>query len=377
MRLAVDATPLLGRPSGIGRYTRSLLEALALLPGAPEPVLTLFSLRAQVPDPPDRTSPAPRRLPARLLHPAWSRTPWPPVEWLTGPVDVFHATNFVLPPTRRAAGVVTVHDLSFVHHATTVDSAVTAYRRLVPRSLERADAVVTVTHAMKAEICAEYGVAPDSVTVAHLGVDPGWALASPPPAAGTPGGTRPEGLPERYVLFTGNLEPRKNLATLVRAHARARAQQPDVPPLVLVGPPGWGDVWGDAAPPGPPDVVQLGYLPEPVLRSVVAGASALVMPSVYEGFGLPVLEAMACRTPVLASDVAALAEVAGGHARLVPPMDEDAWAQALVDLPDPSPERLDAAREHALSFTWEATARTHLEVFRSAAARRGTHRMPG
>ena len=372
MRLAVDATPLLGRPSGIGRYTRSLLDALALLPGAPAPVLALFSLRAHVTDPPARTTPAPRRLPARLLHPAWARTSLPPVEWLTGPVDVFHAGNFVLPPTRRAAGVVTVHDLSYLHHATTVDDSVAAYRRLVPRSLARASGVITVSHAMKAEICAAYDVAPEQVTVAHLGVDPGWAAAAPPPAART---GADQGLPERYVLFAGNLEPRKNLATLVRAHALARAENRATPPLVLVGPRGWGDVWGDATPPGPPDVIQLGYLPETRLRSVVAGAAALVMPSLYEGFGLPVLEAMACRTPVLASAVAALAEVAGGHARLVPATDVDAWAHALLDLPSPSPEALDAARDHALSFSWEATARTHLEVWRSAAAGRATHRM--
>lgn len=372
MRLAVDATPLLGRPSGIGRYTRSLLDALARVPGAPSPVLTLFSLRAQVPDPPPGCTPAPRRLPARLLHPAWARSSLPPVEWLTGPVDVFHAGNFVLPPSRRAAGVVTVHDLGFVHHAATVDAAVLAYRRLVPRSLGRAAAVITVSHAMKAEICAEYGVAPELVTVSHLGVDPGWAEARPHAP-----GHRPEGLPADYVLFTGNLEPRKNLATLVRAHARARAQAPSTPPLVLVGPRGWGDVWGDDTPPGPPDVVQLGFLPEADLRAVVAGARALVMPSVYEGFGLPVLEAMACRTPVLASDVDALREVAGGHASLLPATDVDAWAHALAELPQPPPAALDAARDHALSFTWEATARTHLEVWRSADARRTGPRMPG
>jgi glycosyltransferase involved in cell wall biosynthesis len=371
MRLAVDATPLLGRPSGVGRYVRSLLEALAAVPGAPVARLTLFSLRAQVPDPPAGTCPSPRRLPARLLQPAWRHFDGPPVEWLTGAVDVFHAGNFVLPPTRRAAGVVTVHDLSFVHHAHTVDSAVLAYRQLVPRSLARASAVITISHAVKAEICAEYGVPEDLVNVSHMGVDPTWADARPFAA-----GLGPGALPERYVVFAGNLEPRKNIRTLVRAHARARAEQPSTPPLVLVGPPGWGDVWQGATPPSPPDVVQLGYLSEGDLRAVVAGAEALCMPSLYEGFGMPVLEALACGTPVLASDIDAHREISGGHVRLLPPEDEDAWSHALTALPRPDEQTLEAARLHALSFTWDATARTHLQVWRTAAARGSASRMP-
>lgn len=377
MRLAVDATPLLGRPSGVGRYVRSLIEALVDLPGAPSPRLTLFSLRAQVPDPPAGTTPSPRRLPARLLHPAWRHGSFPPVEWLTGPVDVFHAGNFVLPPTRRAAGVVTVHDLSFVHHASTVDSAVLAYRELVPRSVARADAVVTISHAMKAEIVAEYGVSPEQVTVSHMGVDPTWAQARPLPAGHHLDGLPADlpAMPERYVVFAGNLEPRKNLRTLVRAHARARAQDPTTPALVLVGPPGWGDVWGEGDPPGPPDVLSLGYLPERTLRSVVAGATALAMPSLYEGFGMPVLEAMACRTRVLASDIAAHREIGGGHARLLPTTDLDAWAHALSTLDEPAGSALDAAQEHALGFTWRATAETHLAVWRLAAASRSAPRM--
>lgn len=364
MRLAVDATPLLGRPSGVGRYVRSLLEALAALPGAPDTQLTLFALRTRVGDPPPGTRPSPRRLPARLLQPAWSRVAWPPVEVLTGPVDVFHAGNFVLPPTRRAAGVVAVHDLSFVHHAHTVDRAVLAYRRLVPRSVRRAAAVVTITHAVREEICAEYAIPPERVRVSHCGVDPGWAAA-----ALTPEVRRRLGLPERYVVFAGNLEPRKNLGMLARAHAAARAQDPATPPLVLVGPPGWGEVWGGRAP-DPRDVRRLGYLPEADLRAVVAGAAALCLPSLYEGFGMPVLEAMAAGVPVLASDIPAHREIAGGHARLLGVADLDAWAHALVALPGPgdgAAPGLRAAREHALGFTWSRSAREHLDIWREVA----------
>jgi glycosyltransferase involved in cell wall biosynthesis len=365
MRLAVDATPLLGRPSGVGRYVRSILEGLAGLPDAPDTQLTLFALRTRVSDPPTGTRPSPRRLPARLLQPAWARVAWPPVEVLTGGIDVFHAGNFVLPPTRRAAGVVTVHDLSFVRHAHTVDRAVLRYRELVPRSVRRADAVMAITYAMREEICAEYGVPAERVRVSHCGVDPGWATAEL-----TPGTRARLGLPDRYVVFTGNLEPRKNLGFLARAHSAARGQDPATPPLVLVGPPGWGRVWGDRAP-DPSDVRHLGYLPEGDLRAVVAGATALCMPSVYEGFGMPVLEAMAAGTPVVASDIPAHREVASGHALLVDAADTDAWSQALADPPCPSAAGRDAARRHALSFTWGRSAREHLDVWREVANVRG------
>jgi glycosyltransferase involved in cell wall biosynthesis len=366
MRIALDATPLLGQRSGVGNYVRGLVGGLASLDDGPETLLTLFSIRGSVPGPlPARTRPAPRRAPARLLRRTWSRWSWPPAEILTGRVAVFHGTNFVLPPLSRAGGLVTVHDLAYLRYRETVTGDAAQYADLVPAALRRGASVLAVSHAMAAEIAAEYGIDDDRITVAHHGVDPAWGGAEPPSASDR----RRLGLPERYLLFMGNLEPRKNLGTLLRAHAQARAEDQDVPPLVLVGPAGWGDRW-QGHPPDPADVVLAGYLADDDLRAAVAGAAAVCMPSHYEGFGLPVLEAMAAGRPVVASDISAHREVAGVHAELLPALDTDAWADALTRvaagrLDDPTREV--GRRAHAAGFTWRASAEAHLRAYRTAA----------
>lgn len=365
--VALDATPLLGQRSGVGNYVRGLVDGLAALDDGPDVLLTLFSIRGTVPGPlPARTRPAPRRAPARLLRRTWSRWSWPPAELLTGRVAAFHGTNFVLPPLARAGGLVTVHDLAYLRYAETVTGDAAAYAQLVPAALARGAHVLAVSTAMAEEIAAEYGLPADRLTVAHHGIDPAWSRAVPLAA--------PElarlGLPDRYVLFAGNLEPRKNLGLLLRAHRAARRADPSVPRLVLAGPAGWGDRW-QGSPPDPADVVVAGYLADDDLRGVVAGAAAVCMPSHYEGFGLPVVEALAAGRPVLASDIPAHREVARGHAVLLPPDDADAWAAALsrtTEL-DGAPERA-ARRAHAGSFTWADSARAHLAAYARAAADR-------
>ena len=175
-------------------------------------------------------------------------------------------------------------------------------------------------------------------------------------------------LPERYLVFVGNLEPRKNLRTLLAAHALARRESKDVPQLVLVGPPGWGDRW-EGWEPDPADVVIVGYLPDDTLRSVVAGSVTLCAPSRYEGFGLPVVEALSTGTAVIASDIAAHREVGGNLARYAAHDDVNAWAQAALDasrVPVDDPQIRAARRDHASRFTWVASAQTHLAAYRAA-----------
>ena len=344
MRLCLDGTPLLGRPTGVGRYVAGLVGGLTALPEPPDLRLAAFSLRGTDPPAPPGARWQYRRFPARVLQASWARTPLPPVEWLTGSLDVFHATNFVLPPTRRAAGVVSVHDLSFDRHADTVDANVLRYRTLVPRGLRHARAVLTLTEATAEEVRERYGH--PHVVAVRPGVDPVWS--QPQPA--------PEGLPSSYLLFVGNLEPRKNLPVLVEAVRRMA----DPPPLVLAGPAGWGpslDTTGI-------EVVRTGYLSDAQLRSVVAHASVMAFPSRHEGFGLPPLEAFACGVPAVVSDLPVLREVLGDLATYVPVGDADALADALqraLDAPgDPA-----ARRAHAASWTWERCAQEAMAAYRS------------
>jgi glycosyltransferase involved in cell wall biosynthesis len=395
VRVGLDATPLLGPRTGVGRYVAGLAEALAGLAG-PEPkelVLVPFSWRgtrdlpAAAPHGP-RVRHGRRRVPARLLQAAWARLPWPPVEWLSGPVEVFHATNFAAPPTRRAAVVVTIHDLTYLRHPDMVTDASARYRTLVPRALQQGAVVCTPTAAVASEVADEYHLPPDRLVVTPLGVDDTWRQTTPP----DPTWLAAHDLPARYLLFVGNREPRKNLPTLLTAYRQLLgAESPrmvgvekgptvregagtttaptvgGIPPLVLVGPPGWGDAIDPAGlPPGA--VLTPGYLPQPDLARVVAGAAAVVVPSWYEGFGLPALEALACGTPVVASDLPALREVLGDQAELVAPGDPAALAAALARvLDDPGGEPARAARRaRAAGFTWETCAQATLSAYRLA-----------
>jgi glycosyltransferase involved in cell wall biosynthesis len=324
-----------------------------------------------------------------------------------------HGTNFVLPPLRAARGVLTVHDLSYLRTPDTVSSASARYTTLVPRGLRRAAAVITPSQAVAEEVIAAYRLDRELVTATPLGVDDAWFDVEPPDAAWL----RAHELPERYLVFVGSAEPRKNLPVLLAALRGLHGTYPDIPPLVLVGPAGWGPTLDVAGLPAGA-VVNAGYLDVGELRRMVAGAVALCFPSRYEGFGLPPLEALAAGTPVVAADIPAVREVTTGvigtAVRLVAPADVDGLSDALLDVidggfdglgdgsPALAPEasralgaggpggtelsgtelsggelgsgelgiggaRL-AGRAHARAFTWRRTAELTAAVYRRAAA---------
>ncbi|WP_367135308.1 glycosyltransferase family 4 protein [Saccharothrix sp. HUAS TT1] len=357
LRVLIDGTPLLGQRTGIGRYTAALAEELASMLDEVDVRAVAFTLRGwralRTVLPHDVVA---RGLPvsARLLRQFWLRVPFPPVEFLAGPTDVVHATNFVLPPAIRAGGVTTIHDLAFLDAPGDLPPSDRRLPELVRQSATRADVVCTPTRAVAEVVEERLGVPAAKIVVTPLGVDPAWFASRPP----SPALRTRLGLPSEYLLFVGAGGPRKGLGTLLAAHAA----RPSLPPLVLAGPHAVGS---DGR------VVRTGYLNDVDLRSVVAGAAALVLPSRDEGFGLPVLEALACNVPVVCTDVAALREVAGGHAAHVPVGDVEALASAMEDAVQapPTAAAQAARRTHAAEFTWRRTAQATLTAYRRAAGR--------
>jgi alpha-1,3-rhamnosyl/mannosyltransferase len=288
---------------------------------------------------------------------------------LVGPVDVFHATNFLLVhPVERAKRVVTFHDLTAMlfpqwHPA----KRLREMRVGLPVSAALADRIIAVSRATKDDVVRHLAVDPERVAVVPLAVD---ASFRPLAAADVDAALAPLGLVRgTYLLFLGTLEPRKNLPRLLDAAVRAGAE---VGPLVLAGADGWGT---DELRPRIAELARqgrvrpLGYVAETLRPFLLSGARVFVYPSLYEGFGLPPLEAMACGTPVITSNVSALPETVGDAALLIDPLDVDALAASIRRLwEDEALRRELRARglARARDFSWERTARLTLEAYAAA-----------
>jgi glycosyltransferase involved in cell wall biosynthesis len=348
LRVALDAGPLLDEPTGVGRYVR---EVAAGLEGRGVEVRRYaVALRGS----PDRSI-VRWRAPARLAQGVWRRLGAPSIARLTGPVDVVHGTNFVLPPTGGPPGVLTVHDLSFERPDAFAGGE--RLRALVPWSVGRAARILVPTRAVAAEVSDRYRLEDDRVVVTPEGVAPVFFGAAPLAAAAL--GAR--GIPGPFVLAVGTLEPRKNLTRLVRVWRRLRDRLEGWT-LVLAGPRGWGPEL-----PETPGVVLLGWVGDETLPGLLAAADVFCYPSVYEGFGLPPLEAMAAGTASVVGRYSAAEEVLGDSARLVDPTDEDDIAAGLLTLVEDEAVRkryVTSGRARAARFTWDATAAATLGAYR-------------
>lgn len=363
LRVVLDGTPLIGPRTGIGRYTHTLLAGLVDRPGLQVAAAGLArgADPLVLPELPDGVALRRTRIPGRVVLAARRLGYEPSVEQLLGRgVDVFHATNFLAPPTSRVALVVTVHDLAFHTHPETMNPAAADLAGRMPGILRRAAAVCTVTETVRRQIVDAFGLDADSVVVTPNAVRPEWFDALPADAH-----LRARiGLPERYLVFVGTREPRKDLPTLLAAHRLLREQDRDAPDLLVIGAAGWGQ--DGSGPPGD-GVVVAGYLPQDDVVSLVAGAQALVLPSLDEGFGMPAVEALAAGVPVVTSDIDALREVTGAAGVTFPVRDVTALAAALTRvLAGDGPDR-DLRIAQARRFTVQASADAAARAYRFAA----------
>jgi len=376
--VGIDYTSAATQREGIGRATRELVGAMLRLPDCPELHL-VYAHRGPVPEADalavnERVRV--RRLPLspRLMLAGWYKARLPlPIEALLGPLHVMHGPDFVLPPRIAAAGVVTVHDLAFV---TRPEDAHPAQRRFlesaVPLSIDRARLVVAVSETTRKDLMTRYGVRPHRIRVVPNAVsaefherDGDEELAAV---------RRRLRLPEDYLLSVGTIHPRKNLGGLARA-AASSARQLRRPLTVLhVGREGWlcERVFADIETAGPPGIRFVGQISDATLRALYRQAAALVYPSFAEGFGLPILEAYACGTPVVTSNGSGMLEAAGDAAELVDPHNPDSIAAGIVRVAQDAERRaelVERGRRRLEHFSWSRSARQMLDVY--AEARRG------
>lgn len=367
MRVALDLRLAFHRRGGVATYAARLLEALSRA----DPASTYVEVR----DRRDRarTHGLPNVRTLRVLTPAHFRSePWSlPLELLRARADLFHATDFVAPLPNPTPTVVTIHDLTFLRRPDLVTSRAARYYAQVPRSVRRARAVIAVSSATAHDVVTMLGVPRERVHVVPLAADPAFRPARDEKLLRA---ARDRfGLPDRFVLFVGTREPRKNLGALLDACAQVRDAGERVP-LVLVGEEGWLSEDLERRARTQEHVRVIGPVFADDLVAIYNLATVLALPSLDEGFGLPVVEAMACGTPVVCSDRGALPEVAGDAALLVDPHDVPGIAAALTSVLDDASVR-DRMRQRGLAraatFGWDRTARATAAVYRSVVLREG------
>ncbi len=370
LRVGIDVTPLLGNRTGIGVATDQILSALARraefdLLGYAVSVRGLKGLDGAVGE---RASTGQRPMPARPLMAAWARSGHPRLERFVGPLDVAHGTNFVVPPTRQAARVVSVWDLTFVRYPELCQPATLRFGRLVERAVRTGATVHTASAAIAEEVRSQFGARREQVAVVPLGI----------PDLGTPDLDTATSIIEPsvpYILSVGTAEPRKDLPTLVAAFDALAATHRDVE-LVLVGAPGWGEADLVAAieqAKHPERIRRTGFVSDAAVAGLLRGARALAYPSRYEGFGFPPLQAMAAGIPVVTTRAGSLPEVVGGAALLVNPGEVEDLAEALDVAVFDEAQRtvlIAAGRARAADFSWERTGEGLSTLYRQLAASR-------
>jgi glycosyltransferase involved in cell wall biosynthesis len=372
VRILLDYRPALRSRTGVGEYAHQMAAALARCLRSGDS-LVLFSsswkdrlLPGVVPGVPVVDA----RVPVTVLNLAWHRLEWPPIETFAGEIDVVHSMHPLLMPARRAAQVVTIHDLYFLDAPENTAAEIRRdYPSLAGSHARRADAVITVSAYTAGQIRARLSVPDDRVAICPNGAPP-WLPVEPSlrPA--------PAPSPRGHILFMGTIEPRKNVKTLLRAYADLLIRKPDAPPLVLAGglTPACQPLLNDLArTPLAGRARHVGYVSGHERERLYREAAMVVLPSLDEGFGLPALEAMTIGVPVVVSSRGALPEVVGHAGLIVDPDDVAGLATAMERLlSDQALARKCSAEGIVQSrrFSWSVSASRLIEAYAAAIERR-------
>ncbi|MGB3716346.1 MAG: glycosyltransferase family 1 protein [Candidatus Promineifilaceae bacterium] len=365
--VGIDVTSALSQRAGIGRYTRELVSALVRNDKSTE--YLLFSAKQPSWDPlvnripPDSNVRYKQSLfSERWLYRIWHRLRLPvPVQLFTGDIDLFYSPDFVLPPVRdNIPTVLTVHDLSFIHYPETFTPSLRKYlNQVVPRSVRSASHVLADSRTTKEDISNIWHIDEKKITVLYSGVD--RAFRPPSDNAQLVNVRKKYDLGEEpYIFSVSTIQPRKNYQMLIRAFKDVANDFPHR--LVIAGGKGWlyEETLAEVNAQGLTDKVRfVGFVDDADLPALYSDATLFVFPSLYEGFGLPILEAMACGVPVVVSNASCMPEVAGEAALVLSPQDQEAWTTAIRDLLDDPSRRAQMVAGgflRARQFKWKRAA---------------------
>ena len=369
MRIAIDATPLLLRSAGVKNYFYHWISHLRRL--ARDDEIRLFPFLGEL---------------GTLTHEesvlsGWATWPRlgllyfvnvpgnPLIDWIASGADLFHATNQVRNPPRRTPLTATIHDLTcWLMPELHTPANVRADKNFAEKVMRRASGLIAVSQSTKKDAVRILGLDPEKVEVIYPGVAESYFRAT---AEGIRRVKDNYGLSRPYILFVGTIEPRKNLDALLDAYVEMPSSLRREVDLAVAGPVGWsaGETL-DRLRFGLRGVHYLGYVPEPDLPALTAGATVFAYPSLYEGFGFPVAQALACGAPVVASNISSLPEVTGDAALLVDPRSPAEIRSALERLllsPSLRDEMANKGKARASRFRWEVCAEMSLDFFRKAA----------
>ena len=374
MRIGVDLTAAVTQGGGIGRYTRELLFAVTALDQAN----TYHFFSAKQP----AVLPVPQSIPTgqnvqyrqsfladRWHYRLWYRLRLPiPVQLLTGQIDLFHSPDFVLPPVwPKVPTLLTVHDLSFLHYPNTFPESLVSYlNQVVPWSIRRATHILADSEATKQDLLSLWQVPSEKITVLLSGVTSSFKRIDAAAQLLKVRQTYQLG-DAPYLLSVGTIQPRKNYQLLIRAFKAVADRFPHN--LIISGGKGWlfDEMLAEIEKQGLQGRVRfIGFVDDADLPTLYSGAELFVFPSLYEGFGLPLLEAMACGVPVISSNASSLPEVGQDTAVYLSPHDPQVWTQKMIDLLENEDERAELSQRgltHISRFSWQKTAVQLLEIY--------------
>lgn len=368
MKICLEIQAAVAQRAGVGRYTRELAAHLAKIAGNDQLSFFYFDFMRRGLSFPLPQAHGARWCPGRLAQFCWKKLNWPPFDRLAGRADLYHFTNFIIPPLTRGKKVVTIYDASFLRHPAYTESRNLAYLRArIDATVARADAIITISRFSADELAAFFPEARNKIHVIYPGV---LEPAIRPPAERRADILKSPGIRKPYILTVGTLEPRKNIPFLIEVFEKMKDFDGT---LVIAGRLGWkysSILESLRTSARAKDIRVIQDATDEELAAIYYQAELFIYPSFYEGFGFPPLEALACGVPVISSAGGSLPEVLGAGAVIIEQYDAGQWAEAaraLINDKSRRQARIDQGRQQAARYTWAETARQTMALYRSCA----------